>query len=65
MTEKEFLNYCLNKKGAYLDFPFGDGVAVVKVGKRIFAQLFELRGVTAVTLNCTFEGGLRYRSDYP
>jgi predicted DNA-binding protein (MmcQ/YjbR family) len=40
MTEKEFLNYCLNKKGAYLDFPFGDGVAVVKVGNENFRTAF-------------------------
>ncbi len=65
MTEQEFMNYCLNKCGAYLDFPFGSDVAVIKVGKRIFAQLFELKGITTVTLNCTFEGGLYYRSTYP
>lgn len=65
MTEKDFLDYCLNKRGAYLDFPFGSDVAVVKVGKRIFAQLFELKKIVTVTLNCTYEGGLYYRSNYP
>lgn len=65
MTEKEFLDYCLNKKGAYLDFPFGNDFAVVKVGKRIFAQMFELKGIPMITLNCTYEGGLYYRSIFP
>ena len=65
MKEKEFLEICLKKKGAYLDFPFGSDVAVVKVGKRIFAQLFELKGITTITLNCTYEGGLYYRNAYP
>lgn len=65
LTEEDFLNYCLIKKGAYLDFPFGSDFAVIKVGKRIFAQLFELKGITTVTLNCTYEGGLYYRNNYP
>lgn len=65
MREKEFLEYCLEKKGAYLDFPFGMDVAVVKVGKRIFAQMFELKKIPTITLNYTYDLGLYYRNTYP
>lgn len=33
MTPKEIMDYCLSKNGAYLEYPFGPDVAVVKVGK--------------------------------
>ncbi len=52
------LDYCLAKPGAYLDFPFGPEVAVVKVkapsqsSGRIFAQVFTLRGELTATLSC-------------
>ena len=45
MTHEKILEYCLTKKGAYEDCPFGDGTVCVKVKKRIFAQLFHLKGV--------------------
>ena len=44
MTHEKILEYCLTKKGAYEDCPFGDGTVCVKVKKRIFAQLFYLKG---------------------
>jgi predicted DNA-binding protein (MmcQ/YjbR family) len=31
MTLQNILGYCLKKKGAYLDFPFGAEYAIVKV----------------------------------
>ena len=30
MTQQQILDYCLNKNCAYLDYPFGDDVMVVK-----------------------------------
>ena len=71
MTLDEIIGYCLNKPGAYLDWPFGPQYAVVKVRApgydrcRIFAQPFELRGQPVVTLNCDAATGLYYRSLYP
>ena len=68
MTHKEILNYCLDKKGAYQDNPFGDETVCVKVKKRIFAQLFCLKDVPMFTFNgdaltslilCSFKGFLR------
>lgn len=70
MTWEEMLNRCLLKPGAFLDFPFGPDVAVVKVKSRngpprIFAQFFTLRGEEKATLNCSREMGEVYRGLYP
>lgn len=70
MTLKEILDYCLKKKGAYLDFPFGPEYMIVKVKApneqkgRVFAQIFELNGAPVATFNCTAEAGLYYRKKY-
>ena len=65
MTHDQLLSYCLTKKGAYLDYPFGPETTCVKVGGRLFAQLFFLRGVPMITLNCDMMTGEFYRSIYP
>lgn len=65
MTHEELLKYCLSKKGAYVDFPFGEGCTVVKVRGRIFAQLFILGGRPKITLNCERLTGEFYRKIYP
>lgn len=71
MTQQQAINYCLAKKGAYLDFPFGPEVTVVKVGKpaqrpgRIFAQVFTLKEQNTITLNCDQMTGMFYRRLYP
>ncbi len=65
MTHEEILNYCLGKKGAYRDCPFGDETVCVKVKKRIFAQLFCLKGVPMLTFNGDALTGDFYRKMYP
>jgi predicted DNA-binding protein (MmcQ/YjbR family) len=52
MTRDEVLAICLNLPGAEETYPFGDGVAVIKVGDRMFAlvPLFEEPG--SVNLKC-------------
>lgn len=65
MTHKEILEHCLAKKGAYKDFPFGDETTVVKVKKRIFAQLFYLNGEPMFTFNGDALTGDFYRKTYP
>ena len=67
MTHDEILAYCIAKPGAFLDYPFGPQVAVIKVksqnsAARIFAQLFMLRGEAKATLNCDRETGEFYRT---
>jgi predicted DNA-binding protein (MmcQ/YjbR family) len=69
-TQRQIADYCLAKKGAYADFPFGPDFLVIKVkaegqtSGRIFAQLFELRGEPKATFNCTAGEGLHYREKY-
>lgn len=65
MTHKELLDYCLTKKGAYKDSPFGDGTVCIKVKKRIFAQLFCLKGEPMLTFNGDALTGDFYRKMYP
>lgn len=65
MTHEEILAYCLAKKGAYKDCPFGDGCICVKVKKRIFAQLFFLKDVPMLTFNGDALTGDFYRKQYP
>jgi len=70
MTHKQIIDYCLNKPGSYLDYPFDPIVPVVKVKSptqdrgRIFAQILHLHGEPKVTLNCTPESAELYRSVY-
>lgn len=71
MTSQDVIDFCLLKRGAYLDYPFGPEVTIVKVGKteersgRIFAQVFFLKGKDMVTLNCDRETGQFYRQIFP
>ena len=65
MDSNEILTMCLNKTGAYIDHPFGDGTIVVKVRKKIFAQLFTLREIPHATFNCSEVMGFTYRARFP
>lgn len=71
MTPQQIIDFCLMKKGAYADYPFGPDVTVIKVGKtaersgRIFAQVFPLKGRDTVTLNCEMMTGQFYRQLFP
>jgi predicted DNA-binding protein (MmcQ/YjbR family) len=69
MTADEILSYCLLKKGAYIDYPFGDiPVCVrVKAGNRtpIFVQLYPLEKDYKVTVKCGAPEALFYRNLYP
>ena len=70
MTHAEIIEYCLIKPGAFLSYPFGPEVTIVKVksansSARIFAQLFHLNGEAKATFNCDMETGEFYRTVYP
>lgn len=65
MTSEEFLELCLTEKGSYIDFPFGDDTTIVKVKNKIFAQIFTLKGIESLTLNCTLDMGQIYRGLFP
>jgi predicted DNA-binding protein (MmcQ/YjbR family) len=71
MTQQKIIDYCLQKSGAYLDYPFGPETTVVKMKStsldkgRIFAQAFMFHGEPKVTLNCRPDSAEFYRSVYP
>ncbi|MDP8229185.1 MAG: MmcQ/YjbR family DNA-binding protein [Candidatus Electryoneaceae bacterium] len=51
MDFESLRNYCLEKKGATEDFPFGDDVWVMKVGSKMFA-LIAPGDTLMITLKC-------------
>lgn len=65
MTTDEIISYCLSKKSAYLDFPFGDIPICIKVAKRLFAQVYPKQEDYKITLNCDRITGELYRNLYP
>ena len=69
MTSQQIIDYCLTKPRAYLDFPFGEDVTVIKVKAqrdtgRIFAQIFTLKNEPCATFNCDRMTGEFYRNLY-
>src|ERR1700704_1322037 len=64
MTRDDVLDLCASLPGAIEDYPFGDGVAVLKVGGRRFA-LVSLEGSPGtVNLKCDPELALKLRARY-
>lgn len=55
----------MEKPGAYEDYPFGPDVTIIKVEKKIFAQIFRRNGQDFATLNCNASAGQFYRQLYP
>jgi predicted DNA-binding protein (MmcQ/YjbR family) len=49
---ERLLQYCLQKQGAALDFPFGEIPACVKVHGRIFAEIYPRQDDCKITLKC-------------
>jgi len=64
VTRDELLELCAGLPGAVEDFPFGDGVAVFKVGGRMFA-LVPLGGSGSVNLKCDPGLALELRARHP
>lgn len=58
MTHKEFEAYALSLPGAWLDFPFGEGTSVYKVGhkeegdEKMFALVADGSAPLQVSLKC-------------
>ena len=53
--------YCLSKRGAYEDHPFGEIPVCFKLNGKIFAQLYP----DMITLKCTVDAAEFYRNMYP
>lgn len=64
MARDEVLDLCANLPGAIEDYPFGDGVAVFKVGGRMFALVSLDAEPGSVNLKCDPELALALRAKY-
>jgi predicted DNA-binding protein (MmcQ/YjbR family) len=65
MTREEVLERCASLQAAVEDYPFGDGVAVFKVGDRMFALVSLGDDPGTVGLKCDPELAIALRADYP
>jgi predicted DNA-binding protein (MmcQ/YjbR family) len=52
MTHKTVEEYLLSMPNAWLDYPFGEGVAVYKVGDKMFALVSEKSSPVQLSLKC-------------
>lgn len=52
MTHKEVEEYVLSMPNAKLDYPFGEDVAVYKVGDKMFALIAEGKDPVRISLKC-------------
>lgn len=64
-TVQTLLGHCLKKPGAYIDYPFGSIPVCVKVGGRLFAQIYPNADDLKVTLNCDMMSGEFFRGMHP
>lgn len=64
MTRDEILELCASFPGAVEDYPFGDDVAVFKVGGRMFALVPLDEGTGRVNLKCDPDFALELRAMY-
>jgi predicted DNA-binding protein (MmcQ/YjbR family) len=70
MNHKEFENYLLSFPNTWLDFPFGEGTSVYKVGDKeskegkLFAIIADGSKPLRVSLKCTPELSLTLREKY-
>jgi predicted DNA-binding protein (MmcQ/YjbR family) len=65
MTREGVLDLCGSYPGALEDYPFGDGVAVFKVGGRMFALVTLDDDQGRVNLKCDPDLALELRSTFP
>jgi predicted DNA-binding protein (MmcQ/YjbR family) len=64
MTRDDVLDLCGALPGTVEDYPFGDGVAVFKVGGRMFALVALEGSPGSVNLKCDPELALEWRARY-
>ena len=64
MNELSLRSYCLKKKGATEDLPFGDDVLVIRVASKMFALIKSEDGVFRINLKCDPVLALQLRRKY-
>lgn len=60
---QELLDYCMQMKGAQIATPFGPEPICVRVGAKLFAELYPSRAWA--TLRCEPERALEWRAMFP
>jgi len=65
LNPEQLINYCLSKKEAYLDFPFGEQPVCVKIKAKIFAEVYTHPDNFKITLKCEPLLAELYRQKYP
>jgi predicted DNA-binding protein (MmcQ/YjbR family) len=65
VTRDEVLDVCSGLPGAVEDYPFGDEVAVFKVGGKMFALVALVGDPGSVTLKCDPDWALALRAAHP
>lgn len=65
MKPSEIQQYCLSKRKAWEDFPFGEIPICYRLNGKIFAQLYPNEKDYKITLKCTVSAGQFYRMIYP
>ena len=65
MTREEVLAICLNLPAAEETYPFGEDVAVIKVGGKMFALVPLSEEPGSVNLKCDPAQALELREEYP
>lgn len=71
MSTKELLQYCLEKKGAFIDYPFGNDYITIKIKSAkneksiIFAEFYTLNGKEIFTFSTDADTALTLRLEYP
>ncbi|MCL1841098.1 MAG: MmcQ/YjbR family DNA-binding protein [Propionibacteriaceae bacterium] len=71
MDADRLIDYCLAMPGTYLDYPFDDHTACVRLrppsrpAGLILLMAFRLRGVPMASLRCHPDLGLMWRAMYP
>jgi predicted DNA-binding protein (MmcQ/YjbR family) len=64
ITHKELEDYLLTMPNARLDYPFGEEVAVYKVGDKMFALVDEKSGPVRISLKCDPQLAVTLREKY-
>lgn len=65
MTRDEVLDLCSSLPGAVEDYPFGDDVAVFKIGGKMFALVLLTGDPGSVNLKCDPDWALELRAMHP
>jgi len=63
-THKEIEKFILTMPNARLDYPFGEGTAVYKVGDKMFALINEASNPVKISLKCDPQLAVTLREKY-